>query len=115
MKIIASIFVGLLFVTLVACVSEEPEVVLSECDLLAVSYNDNIAPIISTACSIAGCHVAGFEWGDFTSYEGLKEKAESGRLWLLVGVVKSMPPQNSLFPEDLALLKCWLDEGALNN
>ena len=69
----------------------------------------------SAACGINGCHVSGFEWGDFTSYAGVKEQAESGRLWLLVGVVRTMPPQNSLFEEDLEMLKCWLDEGARDN
>ena len=109
------IYTGLLILFLVACGSEEPEVTPSECESLAVSYSETVEPLISSACGITGCHVSGFEWGDFTSYAGVKEQAESGRLWLLVGVVRTMPPQNSLFEEDLEMLKCWLDEGARDN
>ena len=105
----------LLILFLIACTSQEPEVILSKCEKFAVSYSETVEPLISSACGITGCHVSGFEWGDFTSYAGVKEQAESGRLWLLVGVVRTMPPQNSLFEEDLEMLKCWLDEGALDN
>lgn len=78
----------------------------------AVSYAENIRPLISTRCAVAGCHVAGFQPGDFTRYEVLKQKVSEGKIQLMVFSVDNMPPVNKLSGEEKSALKCWIDNGA---
>ena len=90
-----------------------------ECVGLNVSYSDDILPLINRSCALSGCHVDGFNNGDFTSYDGLKERADSGSLDLRVVSQKSMPPASSSGPtltdDERLLFKCWIEGGALNN
>ena len=53
----------------------------------------------------------------YEKYPELKEKAESGILWIRISVAKTMPPRplNPLTDEELEIIKCWLDDGAQNN
>ena len=80
----------------------------------AVSYVEQIRPLVETKCALAGCHVAGFQPGDFTKYDVLKKKAADGKIQLMVFSVNNMPPVNKLTAAEKSLLKCWIDNGAAN-
>lgn len=91
---------------------------VSECSSLNVTYSSDIAGIITTNCFSNGttnCHVSGSSFGDFTSYEGLKQKADKGTLKTRVIDLKIMPPSNPLSTENITKIQCWLDAGAPNN
>ena len=97
---------------------EMEEEMEEDCDK-EVSYAMDILPIVNAACALSGCHVDGFQNGDYTTFAGLKEKADNGRLKDRV-VGKSMPPSNSNGPKSLSdeqieLFKCWIEGGALDN
>ena len=81
----------------------------------SVSYAEEINPIVQVHCSVNGCHVSGFVPGDFSTYEGLKPKAENGHLRLFVVELKLMPPNSSLSEDQRKLIECWINQGALNN
>ena len=83
------------------------------CDL--ISYSINVVPIIDTHCAIAGCHVAGFLPGDFTTYGGVYAQIKNGFFQSKVLEQRSMPPSDSLNESELQILQCWVDHGALNN
>jgi hypothetical protein len=78
-----------------------------------VSYQTDIKPIVESNC--VGCHFSGFSSGDFTSFEGFKAKADQGRVEAMVFTEKKMPPNGPIPDEDLELLYCWLQDGALEN
>ena len=80
-----------------------------------VSFVATIQPLINAHCAVSGCHVAGFTPGDFTSYAGIKLKAENGNLRLMVVDLKIMPPDSSITKDERKLIECWLNQGALNN
>ncbi len=92
-----------------------------------VSYNFDIKPIMVTYCLGIGnqsCHVANTNQGangDFTIYQVLKNKADSGKIALRVFTSNGgMPPSysnspTSLTPVDLQKLKDWVMDGAPNN
>lgn len=84
-----------------------------QCDL--ISYSMNVVPIISRHCAIAGCHVAGFLPGNFTTYEGLHAQTENGFFQWMVLEQRSMPPSDSLNEGELKTLQCWIDQGAKDN
>lgn len=92
------------------CTTETTALVMSN-----VSYSDTIQAIINTNCAITGCHVAGRgipDWSDkskvIASANGIKARTVS----------KSMPPQasgRSLTDDQIALISCWVDDGARDN
>ena len=105
----------------VSCGSDdtvEPEGI--DCTGINPSYMDDIKPIIDATCALAGCHVAGFVNGDYTTYEGLKSKVDNGSLSRRVVEDKDMPPPDTSGPTELTtvqiqLIHCWIEDGAPNN
>jgi len=91
-----------------------------DCSGLSPSYMNDIKPIIDATCALAGCHEANFLQGDFSAYEGLKDKATDGTLNNRAVVSKDMPPEGTNGPAELTetqiqLIHCWIQDGAPNN
>lgn len=78
------------------------------------SYSTIISPIINTKCAIPNCHNAASSLADFSTYEGLKQRADNGRIRTNVFDLKIMPPASAvqLTDDEKEKLKCWLDNGA---
>jgi hypothetical protein len=80
-----------------------------------VSYNDNIAPIISTNCAISNCHDGSNGAApDWTNLETVQANAENIKTRTSD---QSMPPAGrpDLQPEEIEAIACWVDDGALEN
>jgi len=106
--------IGLLFLALESCEYYNTDVILkSNCE--SVSYKKEISPIIQSHCANSGCHVAGFQQGNFTCYDSLKMKIDNGAFKLRVFDTKSMPPLSKLNEIEFQKIKCWFDSGARNN
>jgi hypothetical protein len=95
---------------------------LNSCKKLGVAkatcnYNSDIKPIVSARCALSGCHGAGSTIADFTDYAVLKACADSGWIRNFVFNLKIMPPASadSLNEQQKEKIKCWLDNGALQN
>ena len=83
------------------------------------SYAEDVDPIIITKCAISGCHDgtlgAERDWTDFAAFQAaalsgsVKQKITSGE----------MPPSGSaggpLTADEIAVISCWIDNGALDN
>jgi uncharacterized membrane protein len=101
-----------------SCTYEKGEVPVkdTECDS-TISYSTVVAPLITTHCN--ACHVSGGTGtGDFTTYAGLKQKADNGTLRNRVVVLKDMPQAGytpTMSDEDRNLINCWIKQGALEN
>lgn len=110
-------FIYALLVVLYSCSENDPvvEKEASACEILNVSYAEDILPVVKSGCSNIGCHVENFSFGNFLNYEDLKTAADNGSLWLQVGVTRNMPPTNTLYEEDIINIQCWIENGALNN
>ncbi len=78
------------------------------------TYNAHVKVIVDAKCAISGCHVSGASMGDFTTYAGIKAKADAGRIKSHVFELKIMPPASAtqLTDEEKETIKCWLDNGA---
>ena len=74
---------------------------------------ETVRPLVESKCALTGCHVSGFQPGDFTSCEVLKEKAQSGKIHLMVFSLGNMPPVYKLTEHEKSQLKCWIESGAL--
>jgi hypothetical protein len=81
----------------------------------SVSYTETVRPLVETKCALTGCHISGFQPGDFTRYDVLKQKAEEGKIQLMVFNLGNMPPVIKLTEEERSQLKCWIESGALKD
>lgn len=83
-----------------------------DCNTINATYSKDIAPLIANYCM--PCHEAG-TLIDFTTYEKLSVVAKNGELDRRALLLKDMPPLGPLSKEDQEKIRCWLDNGALNN
>ena len=100
-----------LFVFIIQSCKHEPD---NGC-YIQRSYQNDIRPVVLAHCATYGCHVPGFVSGDFTLYQPLKNKADSGTLKLLVIDLKLMPPDSSISDKQRETIGCWILQGALDN
>ncbi len=80
-----------------------------------VSYFQTIKPLVNLKCAVTGCHISGFQPGDFTNYEILKKKVSEGKIQKVVFELSIMPPTNKLTETEYAVFKCWVKNGAKYN
>jgi hypothetical protein len=105
---------ALLFLLIESCAYDNADVQLkTNCE--TVSYKSEINTIIQSRCAYSGCHITGFQQGNFTSYDSLKIKIDNGSFRLRVFEMKSMPPLTSLSEEEFKKIECWFNAGAKNN
>ena len=97
-----------------SCKKSKQETTVLSCN---PKYSVDIQPIITSKCALSGCHNAGSSMGDYTKFEVVKVRADSGRINHYVFDLRIMPPANkdSLTTTEKNNLKCWLDNGALQN
>jgi hypothetical protein len=87
------------------------------CDTTAVTWTNDIEPLINAKCATAGCHANGTVSPNLTGYSAVKAQADNGRLRAraINGVPSFMPASGKLPACDIAALDTWLDAGAPNN
>jgi len=86
------------------------------CDSSNVTYTNFVASVMSTNCTLSGCHNSGTSI-DLTTYDALKLKVDDGTFNDRVIVQKDMPPSyssGSISLDDctIAKLKKWINSGA---
>lgn len=108
---------AMLSVFYVACTNDNEEDLFGEtdCSTEALSFQQDIQPIINTNCAVASCHVAGRQFPDFSDKENviahateIKNRTRS----------RMMPPPGSgrsLTDAQIAQISCWVDSGAPDN
>lgn len=88
----------------------------------AVTYNNQIKPIIDASCANTGCHdgVSGAP-DNYDSYVGMQGAINDGlilnRVITSLNTADAMPPgyAPALSIEELRLIQCWIDGGYLEN
>jgi hypothetical protein len=87
----------------------------NQCDTTAVSFVDDIMPMIQGNC-ITGCHVAGGTGnGIFENYAEVKAKVDNGSMMQRVVVAQDMPPGTTLTQCQISQMQAWILNGAPNN
>ncbi len=79
--------------------------------LSGVSFATSISPIIQNKCAISGCH-AGTQFPDFRVFKNIHDNA--AKIKTLTGN-GTMPQEGSLTQDEINLIACWVDDGALQN
>jgi hypothetical protein len=75
------------------------------------SWSNSIRPLMTTYCARTGCH-NGKSRPDLRLYE--KAKSYASQIKMLTAD-RSMPYEGSLTQQQIDLIACWVDEGALDN
>lgn len=100
--------------TFSACTFKKAEPYVDLCPN-TILYQTDVKPLIDTYC--VGCHTTGATQGDFNTYAGLKAKVDNQTLNNRLFLVKDMPPGGNPQPTEAELqkIKCWVEQGALDN
>lgn len=87
----------------------------SVCDVSNVTWSGTIQPLVQGNCAVPGCHVAGTSApGDFSTYAGVKAKADDGSLRQRVVVTRDMPP-SGFSNCQVKAFDVWIAAGAPQN
>jgi cytochrome c5 len=93
----------------------EEELYGADCDTTAVSFADDIWPIINGNCQ-TGCHGPGGGGnGIFTDHASVAAKVTNGTMLLRVVEQQNMPPNGELTTCQVELFRAWILNGAPNN
>lgn len=110
-------FTSLLFT---ACVSHDLEgpVNVSCDDFRTVSFNDDIKPIVNSNCAFTGCHNGDLggdlNWTVLQNFQNHATEVKR-RITLPPSDPEKMPRIGKLNYEQISLITCWIEQGALNN
>lgn len=109
MKKLLILSIGLLFIS--SCYNDNEEDLYGlACDTENLSYGNDLEEVIATSCATAGCHAAGTNNADYTTYN--KIIADTGIIFERSIVQKDMPPSSALSDCDFKLLQNWIEQGA---
>jgi hypothetical protein len=78
----------------------------------ATSWSNDILPIMKKNCSITGCHNGVSRSNNFSDYTSAKSFAKTIKSKTRD---RSMPFDGSLTQNEIDLISCWVDDGALQN
>jgi hypothetical protein len=77
------------------------------------SFSNDINPIFTVSCNLSGCHDASTGSRDWTKFANVQSRAQ--QIKTRTGN-KSMPIGGlTLTQQQIDLIACWVDDGALNN
>jgi len=76
-----------------------------------VSWNNEIKPIMENSCALSGCH-NGSSRPDLRKFENAKFYAKSIKSKTQD---RSMPREGTLTQQQIDIIACWVDDGALQN
>jgi len=77
-----------------------------------ISYASQIKPIITANCAKSGCHGTGTGSRDWTVFANVKANATNIKIRTSN---RTMPADTPLGQADIDLIRCWVDDGALEN
>jgi len=107
------IIIYLLALTLYSCsYNSFEDKGIEEADCSGVSFSASISPIISTNCALPQCHGGSPFLPDFREFSIIQSKAAKIRTRTQN---RSMPQIGSLTQQEIDLIACWVDDGALDN
>lgn len=82
------------------------------CASVSYTYSAEVGPIVAQYCATAGCHDAGTNAGNVTLTSFAQASASVARINQRVVIDKTMPPSERLTSDQLAIIRCWIANGA---
>ncbi len=111
---ISFVCIGGYTVVFTSCAKEKGKLVAVAPPPAAVSFANDIMPIMTAKCT--NCHSGGMQNPDLDTYTPLKASVDNGTFKNRVLVLQDMPPGGvPLSAADQQKIQVWLDNGAPNN
>jgi len=109
---------GIVIIAAISCTYNDKNEVIPPadvCDTTPASFAADVQPLIQTNCAKPGCHANGSGAGGVVleTYEHISAKA--ARINQRALIEKTMPPAGPLSAAQINTIKCWIENGALNN
>ncbi|MCF8427775.1 MAG: hypothetical protein K9H61_10030 [Bacteroidia bacterium] len=82
-------------------------------DTTTYTYAADIKPLMTANCAYSGCHIAGMQSPDLSTYVGLSGNIE--RVKARAITERTMPTSGPMASSDIAKLTNWINAGAKNN
>ncbi|MDH3650506.1 MAG: hypothetical protein OEQ53_12545 [Saprospiraceae bacterium] len=79
------------------------------------TFDQSVREIIRNRCNFSGCHDGSSGVGNYNSYSGLDRVLQSGKFKQLVIIEKTMPRSGTLNDAEFESLRCWTENGFLEN
>ena len=80
-----------------------------------ITWSDGVNDLLRKKCNTSGCHAGSSGVGNSRSIKHMEKVNNNGLFKQEVFVRKTMPKDGELTPQELELLKCWADNGFLEN
>jgi hypothetical protein len=80
--------------------------------ITGTSWSNDILPIMEKNCAITGCHNGTSRSNNFSQYASAKSFAKTIKSKTQD---RTMPFDGSLTQQQIDLIACWVDDGALQN
>lgn len=85
------------------------------CTGVNAKFAADVKLIIQNKCATAGCHDAATAAGGAVLVTYAQIAGFAARINQRCVIEKNMPPGSPLTKVEIAILKCWIDSGAINN
>lgn len=80
-----------------------------------IKYSTHIQPMIAGNCATSGCHVAGAQSPDLSTYQGVFDNRDRVKARAVNGDPGPMPSAGLMSQDNRNKLTKWIADGALNN
>jgi uncharacterized membrane protein len=112
------IFILAIALTFTSCYYDKADVLYGgstvDCTTISAKFTTDINPIIQTKCAIGGCHNASAAGGvQLLNYTQIK--ANITHIEHRVLMTKDMPVGGALPLAEQDKIRCWINNGSLNN
>lgn len=87
----------------------------TSCDTSLAKYSKDVSVIINSKCAVSGCHVAGSQTPDLSSYAALTSSNNITRVQERAINSKTMPAAGPLSACEITKLQLWINNGAKND
>jgi uncharacterized membrane protein len=85
-----------------------------DCTTINAKFSADIQPLMTSKCATSGCHDAtaagGLTLQNYTQISSVKDRINARAV-----VEKTMPSSGPLATAEINIIKCWIENGALNN
>jgi mono/diheme cytochrome c family protein len=121
-KEILSIISAIILVVLISCKHESIPPIIDDTTVPSgICFQDEVLPVIQSNCAYSGCHAAGGEDPDLSTYSSIKQLVNAGdpqnsKLYkYAIGSEMPPTPKTPLNLEQVTLIYGWIKQGAPDN
>jgi uncharacterized membrane protein len=117
---ISLLSIAILIISMTGCYYDKEDLLygtsaIVDCNTISAKFATDVNPIIQSKCATSGCHDAAGAAGGSILETYAQISSQAARVKQRCVIDKTMPTSGPLLPTEVAIIKCWVDGGALNN